>query len=125
LRRNKNLVFFVSLGGEKKMKTKSLAIILVLAMLILTAGPVYPGRVPTRSKFGPPVKAHPWEDLNNNNGPSGCSAVFPQEDRKVIEIRIFSDFFIWIHIKDMPKRSDHQRNSTRTDVRSYQIIFPW
>ncbi len=107
------------------MKTKSLAIILVLAILILTAGSVYPGSRPTGNTFGSPTKAHPWEDLNNNNGPSGCSAVFLQEGRKVIEIRIFSDFFIWIYIKDMPKGSDHQKNSTKTDERSYQIIFPW
>lgn len=107
------------------MKTKSLAIILVLVMVILIAGSVYPGRVPPGSTVGSPAKAHPWEDLNNNTGPSGCSAMFLQKDRKVIEIRIFSGFFIWIYIKDMPKGSGHQKNSTKTNERSYQIIFPW
>lgn len=107
------------------MKTKSLAIILVLAILILTAGSVYPGRVPPGSTFGPIVKGHPWEDLNNTNGPSGSSAMFLQKDRKVIEIRIFSGFFICIYIKDMHKGSGHQKNSTKTNERSYQIIFPW
>lgn len=107
------------------MKTKSLAIILVLAIMILTAGSVYSGRVPPGSTFGPIVKGHPWEELNNNNGPSGCSGMFLQDNRKVIEIRIFSDFFIWIYIKDKPKGSGHQKNSTKTDERSYQIIFPW
>jgi hypothetical protein len=107
------------------MKTKSLAIILVLAIMILTAGSVYSGRVPPGSTFGPIVKGHPWEELNNNNGPSGCSAVFLQDNRKVIEIRIFSDFFIWIYIKDVPKGSNHQKNSTKTNEKSYQIIFPW
>jgi hypothetical protein len=51
--------------------------------------------------------------------------MFLQKDRKVIEIRIFSGFFIWIYIKDMPKGSGHQKNSTKTNERSYQIIFPW
>jgi hypothetical protein len=107
------------------MKTKSLAIILVLVILILTAGSVYPGSRPPGSTFGPIVKGHPWEDLNNNNGPSGGSAMFLQKHRKVIEIRIFSGFFIWIYIKDMPKGSDHPKNSTKTNEKSYQIIFPW
>lgn len=107
------------------MKTKSLAIILVLAVLILTAGSVYPGSRPPGGTIGSPPKAHPWEEPNNNNGPSGCSAMFPQEDHKVVAIRIFSDFFIWIYIKDMPKGSDHQKDSIKTNEKSYQIIFPW
>ncbi|MFQ6003291.1 MAG: hypothetical protein ACE5KJ_06050 [Candidatus Zixiibacteriota bacterium] len=49
------------------MKTKSLAIILVLAVLILAAGSVYSGRGPKGGTFGPPVKGHPWEEINNNN----------------------------------------------------------
>lgn len=107
------------------MKTKSLAIILVLAVLILTAGSVYPGSRPPGNTFGSPAKAHPWEEPNNNNGPSGSSAMFIPEGRKVVEIRIFSDFFIWIYIKDVPKGSGHQKNSTKTNEKSYQIIFPW
>jgi hypothetical protein len=107
------------------MKTKSLAIILVLAILILTAGSAYPGSGPKGNTFGSPAKAHPWEDFNYNNGPFGCSAMFIPEGRKVIEIRIFSDFFIWIYIKDVPKGSGHQKSSTKTNEKSYQIIFPW
>jgi hypothetical protein len=51
--------------------------------------------------------------------------MFIPEGRKVVEIRIFSDFFIWIYIKDVPKGSGHQKNSTKTNEKSYQIIFPW
>ena len=93
------------------MKTKSLTIILVLAMLMLAAGSVYSG--------------HPWEELNNDNGPFGCSPMGLQDDTKVIMMPIFSDFLIWIYIKDIHKESEHQKNSVKTDDKSYQIIFPW
>jgi hypothetical protein len=108
------------------MNTKSLAIILVLAIMILSAGSVYPGSGPPAGTVGPIiVKGHPWEDLNNTNGPFGSSAMFLQEDHKVVAIRIFSDFFIWIYIKDMPKGSNHQKESIKTNEKSCQIIFPW
>ncbi len=108
------------------MKTKGLAIILILAMLILTSGSVYSGYGPPRSTFGPTPKAHPWEDLNNNDGPSGCSPMILQDDDpKVIMIPIFSDFLIWIYIKGVHKESEHQKNSVKTGDNSYQIIFPW
>lgn len=113
------------LGGEKKMKTKSLVIILVLAVLILTAGSVYPGSGPKEITFGSPAKAHPWEDLNYINGPVGSSAMILKEDYRVTIIPFFSDFWIWICIKDIRKGSDQQKNSIKVDERSYQIIFPW
>ena len=94
------------------MKTKGLAIIVVLAVLILTAGSGY--------------SVHPWEEDNNNNGPFGCSAIVLQdEDPEVIMIPIFSDFLIWIYIKGVHKESECQKNSVKTGDSSYQIIFPW
>jgi hypothetical protein len=112
------------LGGEKEMKTKGLVIILVLAASILAVGSAYPGNVPPGSTFGPIVKAHPWEDFNNN-GPSPSSAMILKNDRKVFMIPIFSDFLIWVYIKDIRKGSNHQKSSVKVDERSYQIIFPW
>ena len=105
------------------MRTKDLAIILVLAVLILAAGSVYSGNGPPGSTFGPTPKAHPWE--GDKDGPSGCSAMVLQDDPKVIMIPIFSDFLIWIYIKDVHKESEHQKNSVKIDDKSYQIIFPW
>jgi len=106
------------------MKTKSLAIILVLAVLLLTAGSVYSGNRPPGSTFGPIVKGHPWEE-NYNNGPTGSSAMILKNDHRVFMIPIFSDFLIWIYIKDIRNGSDYQKNSTKIDQKSYQIIFPW
>jgi hypothetical protein len=104
------------------MKKKSLAVILVLAVLILATGSVYSENAPPGSKW----KGHPWEDFNNyNNRPSLGSAMFFYNDHKVIIIPIFSDFLIWIFIKDVPKGSDHQKNSIKIQEGSYQIIFPW
>ncbi|MFQ6003386.1 MAG: hypothetical protein ACE5KJ_06530, partial [Candidatus Zixiibacteriota bacterium] len=71
-----------------------------------------------------PVKGHPWEEINNNNGPSGCSGNGYSDGHKVITIPIFSDFFIWIYIKDIRRESEHQKNSVKIDDKSYQIIFP-
>jgi len=94
------------------MKTKGLAIILILAMLIFASGSVYSG--------------HPWEDLNNNDGPFRCSPMALQDDDPtVIMIPIFSDFLIWIYIKGVHKESEHQKNSVKIGDSSYQIIFPW
>jgi hypothetical protein len=104
------------------MKTKSLVVVLVLTVLIFTTGSVYSKNAPPGSVW----KAHPWEDSNNsNNRPSLSSNIVIYNDHNVIVIPIFSDFLIWIFIKDVPKGSDHQKNSINTDVRSYQIIFPW
>lgn len=105
------------------MKTKGLAITLVLAVLILAAGSVYSGSGPPGSTFGPTPRAHPWEE--DNDGPSGCSAMIIQDNHEVIMIPIFSDFFIWISIKVVHKESEHQKNSVKIDDNSYQIIFPW
>lgn len=116
---------FSCLGGEKEMKTKSLAIILGLAVLMLAAGSAHPGGGPPGSTFGTP-SAHPWEELNNNNGPVGSpSVMILRDDHKVIIIPIFSDFLFWIYIKDIRKGSDHQKNSIKIEEGSYQIIFPW
>lgn len=107
------------------MRTKGLAIILVLAVLILAAGSVYSGSGPPGSTFGPTPRAHPWEEHNNNNGPFGCSAMVLQDDPKVVMIPIFSDFLIWIYIKDIHKGSDRQGSGIKIGDKSYQIIFPW
>jgi hypothetical protein len=108
------------------MKKKSLAIILVLTMLFLVTGSVYSGNRPSGSTVGSPTKAHPWEELNNGNGPSPSSAMGLYHDYKAIMVPIFSDFLIWIYIKDTRKGSDHQESSIKIDERSsYQIIFPW
>lgn len=90
------------------MKTKSLAIILVLAVWILAAGSAYSGGGPPGNTFGTP-SAHPWEEPNNNNGPSPSSAMISRYDHRVIMIPIFSDFLIWIYIKDIRKGSDQQK----------------
>lgn len=105
------------------MKAKIIAIILVLAILIIATGSVYSGLGPPGRTFGPTPKAHPWEDFNNNNGPSGCKAMVLKDDRKVLMIPIFSDFLIWIYIKDAPIGSDH--GGIKIGEKSYQIIFPW
>lgn len=104
------------------MKIKSLTIILILAMLIIDAGTVYPRNGPPGSTF----RAHPWEDLNNNNDPSPSSGMVLHYDQKVIVIQIFSDFLIWVYIKDVHKRSDDQKDSIKINESSYQIqiIFP-
>lgn len=107
------------------MRTKGLAIILVLAMLILVVGSVYSGYGPPGNTFGPPAKAHPWEDLKNSNGPAGCSAIILQDDPKVFMIPVFSDFLILIYVKDVHKESKHQKNPVKAGDSSYQIIFPW
>jgi hypothetical protein len=107
------------------MKTKSLAIVLVLTVLFLATGSVYSGSRPPGSTFGPIVKAHPWEELNDNNGPAGSSAMILKNDHKVFMIPLFSDFLIWVYVKDIHKGSNHQKNSTKIDEKSYQITFPW
>jgi hypothetical protein len=107
------------------MKTKSLAIVLVLAVLFLMAGSVYPGSGPPGIPSRPVVKGHPWEELNNNNGPSGSKGMVFQDSPKVLMIPIFSDFLIWIYIKDIRKGNDHQKDSVKISDKSYQIIFPW
>jgi hypothetical protein len=106
------------------MKTKGLAIILLLTILMLAAGLAYSGSRPTGYTFGTTIWAHPWDEPNNNNGPSPSSAMIRRDDHRVIMIPI-SDFLIWIYIKDIPKGSDHQKNSIKINERSYQIIFPW
>lgn len=105
------------------MRTKGLAIILILAMLIFASGSVYSGFGPPRSTFGPIAKGHPWE--GDKDGPSGCSAMIIQDDPEVIMIPIFSDFLIWIYIKGVHKENERQKNSVKTGDSSYQIIFPW
>ncbi len=104
------------------MKTKSLAIILVLAVLMLAAGATYSAKAPKGGTFGPPVKAHPWEEINNNV-PSGSGTDLRSDDHKMITIPIFSDFFIWIHIKYVHKESEHPKDCARIGEKSYQIIF--
>jgi hypothetical protein len=93
------------------MKTKGWAIILILALLIFASGSVY--------------SSHPWEELNNDDGPFGCSPRALQDDYKVIMIPIFSNFLIWIYVKDGHKEGEHQKNSVKVEDNSYQIIFPW
>lgn len=96
------------------MKTKILAVVLVLAVLILAAGSAYSGWRPPGSR----CKAHPWE-----GSPPGAKII--RDDHRVIMIPIFSDFLIWVYIKDIGKGSDQQKNSIKISERSYQIIFPW
>jgi hypothetical protein len=104
------------------MKTKSLAIFLVLAMLMLSAASTFSASGPPGSR----LRGHPWEELNSNNGPSGSSAMVIQvKDRKVIMIPIFSDFFIWIYVDGVHNEGEHQKNSGKVGDNSYQIIFPW
>jgi len=107
------------------MKMKSIVIILVLAMLFLAAGLAYSEGGPPGSTFGPPAKGHPWEEFNDDTGPSGSSAMVIHEARIVIMIPIFSDFLIWIRIRDIRKGGDLQESSDKINDKSYQIIFPW
>jgi hypothetical protein len=114
-------------GGEKEMKTKGLVIVLILAVMLFTAKSVYSGNKPPGSTFGPIVKAHPWEEIDDNSGPTGSSAMILKNDHKIFMIPIFSDFLIWVYIKDIRKGSDHQGSSININDKSYQyqIIFPW
>jgi hypothetical protein len=96
------------------MKTKSLGIILILAVLLLAWGSAY-SRI-----WSPvdPLPGHPWEG----------SSKMVKDDPKVkvvIMIPIFSDFLIWIYIKGVHKESERQENSVEMGDNSYQIIFPW
>ena len=104
------------------MKTKSLAIILVLAVLMLVVGAAYSARAPKGGKFGPPMKGHPWEEFNNNR-PSGCGPSVRSDHHKMTVIPIFSDFFIWISVKEIAKESEHPKDSGKISKKSYQIIF--
>lgn len=110
------------------MKTKSLAILLVLAMLILAAGSAYSVKGPKGGTFGPPLKGHPWEDFDNiPPGSSGSGVPDPpnaiRDYQRVIAVPIFSDFLILIYIQDINKENSDPGSSIKFRGKSYQIIF--
>lgn len=109
------------------MKTKSLAIILVLAVLILAAGSVYSARGPRGGIFGPPVKGHPWEDFKDTSGGAGSgvpdSPSVTSDYQRVIPIPISSDFLILIYTKGIDKGNSDSGSSIKFKGKSYQIIF--
>ena len=108
------------------MKTKSLVVILILAVMILAAGSAYSGRGPKGRLFGSTVEGHPWEDLKNTtdtgSGVPASTNVTPDYQR-VIAIPIFSDFMILIYIQDINEKNSDSGSSIRFRDKSYQIIF--
>jgi hypothetical protein len=101
------------------MRTKSLAIILVLTMLILVATWAYSDgwSVPIGSGSG-----HPWEGYTDGPGghPSPVSI-----GHQVIMSPIFSDFFIGIYPKDVNKEGERVKRPDKIGDKSYQVFFIW
>ena len=101
------------------MRTKSLAEILVLTMLILAATWVYSAgwSVPIGSGAG-----HPWE--GSTDGPGGRPSPISTGYQMTMS-PIFSDFFIVIYPKDVCKEGERQRKPDKIGDKSYQVFFIW
>ena len=101
------------------MRTKTLATILVLTMLILATGSVYSAGPPPRIGSG---SGHPWEGFTD--GPGGRPSPVSYGHQLVMS-PIFSDFFIGIYLKDVFREKEHLRKPVKIGDNSYQILFPW
>jgi hypothetical protein len=101
------------------MRTKTLAIILVLTMLILATGSVYSAGPPPFIGSG---SGHPWE--GSTEGPGGRPSPI-SNGHQVVMSPIFSDFFIGIYLKDVFREKEHPKKSVKIGDNLYQIFFPW
>jgi hypothetical protein len=99
------------------MRTKSLAAIPVLTMLILVVTWVCSAgwSLPIGSGSG-----HPWE--GSLHGP-GNRASPVSSGYQIIMSPIFSDFFIAIYPKDVHQKSDVQEKPDRIGDKSYRLFF--
>ncbi len=101
------------------MRTKSLAMVLVLTMLILAAASICSAgwSVPIGSGSG-----HPWE--GSRDGPGGHPSPLSSGHQLTLS-PVFSDFFIGIYLKDVCKVGEHLKKPDRIGDKSYQVFFIW
>jgi hypothetical protein len=101
------------------MRTKSLATIPVLTMLILAATWVCSAgwSLPIGSGSG-----HPWEGSMDGPGsrPSPVSG-----GHQIIMSPIFSDFFIGIYPKEVQQESQLQEKPDRIGDKPYRLFLTW
>ncbi|MCK4404233.1 MAG: hypothetical protein KAW02_04010 [candidate division Zixibacteria bacterium] len=102
------------------MRKKSVAVVLILGILVLSAGPAYSGWGPKSNKFGPIViLGHPWGDpVSNSEAPpcyrpgsgSGC--------RDFITAPEFTNFVLQFYFRYIVKHEIEGQRSTRKHGRS-------
>lgn len=105
------------------MRKKSVAVVLILGILVLSAGPAYSGWGP--KKFGPIIiehPAHPWgESSHNNNGTYAPPSYRPGAGagyQGLIIVPVFTNFTVQFYFKYIIKKQKDGQTFIRLNGRS-------